>query len=60
MLNDFEKLLSLNEVLKIFRISRPTLCKWEKDEILQPIKIGNIQRYREKDIKELIENRNKS
>lgn len=45
-----EKLLTTKEVCRRLSISRVTVWSWEKKNILHPIRIGNMKRYKETDI----------
>ncbi len=47
------ELLTCEEVLKIFHISRPTLRRWEKKRKLVPIRIGRRMLFRKVDIDNL-------
>jgi len=43
-------LISADKVLEILDISRTTLWQWDKKGITQPIRLGNLKRYRRSDI----------
>lgn len=53
-----DKLISTKEVCTLLSISRVTVWNWEKKNILRPIRIGNMKRYRLTDI-ESISKRNR-
>jgi len=44
------KLLTCQEVLKLFHISRPTLRRWEHDKKLIPIRVGRRMLFKQSDI----------
>lgn len=46
-------IFTAEQVLKMFHISRPTLCRWNKS-VLKPIKIGRRVYYKETDVRQLI------
>jgi predicted DNA-binding transcriptional regulator AlpA len=45
-----EKYLTADEVANKLGVTRVTLWQWNKKEILKPLKIGNVLRYRQSDI----------
>ena len=47
------ELLTCDEVLKIFHVSRPTLRRWERNKKLVPIRIGRRMLFRKVDIDNL-------
>lgn len=49
--------LTVPEVMQTFKVSRKTLERWEKDGILIPLRIGVNVRYREADVRALIDGR---
>ncbi len=49
-----EKLLSLSDVTEFFKISRRTAYYWIQKQILKPVKIAGILRFRNSDIQKLI------
>jgi excisionase family DNA binding protein len=49
-----DKLLTVEETAEIFKVSKVTLWRWQKDGTLMPIRIGGKTRYRESDIQRLI------
>lgn len=50
-----EKLYTSEEVCKILRCSRPTLHRWKRDGLIPFVRIGTNIRYKESDLKKLIE-----
>ncbi len=54
-----EKLLTTKEVCRRLSISRVTVWSWEKKNILHPIRIGNMKRYKEADIEAIGRNKKK-
>jgi len=51
------KLLTTEQVCEMLHISRITLYHWDKKAITNPIRLGNLKRYRLTDIEELIKDR---
>ena len=49
--------LTASEVMDVLKVSRKTLERWEKDQLLIPVRIGGTIRYREADVAALIEQR---
>ena len=49
-----EELLTINEVVKKYNVSRSTLQRWEKLEYLLPVRLGKKVLYRTEDIKSAI------
>ena len=49
------ELLTVEEVMKVLRISRPTLYRMLKSSKLQPVKIGKRTLFEMKDIRSLVE-----
>lgn len=47
-------LLTGEQVCKMLSISRVTLWDWDKKRITDPVRLGNLKRYRLSDIEELI------
>lgn len=47
---DPDILLTVDEAAEFLKVSRVTLWTWEKKGILNPMKIGNMVRYRKSDI----------
>lgn len=45
-----EEYLSRKEVAAIFKVSLPTIHDWNKKKILNPLRVGNLIRYRRSDI----------
>lgn len=58
--NVSEDYITLDEVMKIFRVSRNTLWRWNRDKYLCNIKFGNKILYKKSDINKLIEGRSYS
>ncbi len=52
-----DKLLSTNEVMKIFHVQKPALWVWAKRGYLKPIKLGNKNYYKQSDIDALLNER---
>jgi excisionase family DNA binding protein len=50
-----DKLLTVDETLKVLRITRSTLYRHMKSRLLTPVKLGNRTLFREKDIERFIE-----
>ena len=48
-----EKYLSIDQVCQLLGVSRPTLWSWNKNGVLESIRIGNLRRYRSSDIQAL-------
>ena len=54
-----DKLLTRKETAKMLSVSLVTLCDWEKKNIIQSYRIGNLVRYKKSDIiKALIKKNN--
>lgn len=51
------KLLSVQETMELLGVSRSTLWLWENRELLKPINVGGIEKYRYTDVMDFI-NRN--
>jgi len=49
--------LTASDVMDVLKISRKTLERWEKHQLLIPVRIGGTIRYREADVEALIEQR---
>jgi len=49
-----EELLTINEVVEKYNVSRSTLQRWEKLEYLLPVRLGKKVLYRTEDIKSAI------
>jgi excisionase family DNA binding protein len=57
--NQLEKLMSIKDVCKYFSISKPTIYKWVRLEILPtPLKIGGLVYFKMKDIEKVITKNN--
>lgn len=50
-----EKLLTTTEACELLRCSRPTLHRWKRDGLIPFVRIGTNIRYKESDLKKLIE-----
>ena len=48
-----EKFLTTEEVCDLLRITRVTLWTWEKKGVINPVRLGNLKRYRLTDIEKL-------
>lgn len=53
-----EYYITPDEVMKIFKVSRNTLWRWNRDKYLCAVKFGNKIFYRKSDVNKLMENRN--
>ena len=51
-------LLTADEVQDLLRITRSTRWHWDKKGILNPMRMGNLLRYRKSDIDTLIKEKN--
>ena len=49
-----EKLYTAEEACKLLRCSKPTLHRWKKEGIIPFVRIGTNIRYKESDIKNLL------
>jgi uncharacterized protein YfkK (UPF0435 family) len=49
-----EELLTINDVVKKYNVSRSTLQRWEKLKSLLPVRLGKKVMYRTEDIKRAI------
>lgn len=47
--------MTLQEVARLFKVSRKTLQRWEKAGLLVPVRIGTTIRYRPEDIERLLD-----
>ncbi len=52
-----ERLLTTNEAVDFLRCSKPTLHRWKKEGIIPHVRIGHNIRYKESDLKKLIESK---
>ena len=52
---EMDKLLTSNEAVSFLRCSKPTLHRWKKEGIVPFVRIGTNIRYKESDLKKLIE-----
>jgi predicted DNA-binding transcriptional regulator AlpA len=48
-----EKFLTVDQVAEMLSVSRVTIWSWDKKEILNPVRIGNLKRYRLSEIENL-------
>lgn len=51
-----KKLLTVEDVLKLFHISRPTLMRWKKGGMLKSVRYGNRIYFRSSDIESVLDN----
>lgn len=54
-----EKLLTSEEACSFLRCSKPTLHRWKKDSIIPHVRIGSNIRYKESDLRSLLESKRK-
>ena len=47
---DDSELLTTTETARFLNIDRSTLYRWSRDGYLHPVSIGNVKRYRRKDL----------
>ncbi len=52
-----EELLTIDEVCSYLRCSKPTLWNWDRKNILKPIRIGRLVRYKKSQIENFINQR---
>ena len=50
-----DKLLSVDEAADLLSVSKMTLYRWDKNDILKRVEIGGQRRYRKSDIDRLID-----
>lgn len=50
-----EKLLTTAEACAFLRCSRPTIHRWKREGLVPFVRIGSCIRYRESDLKKLLE-----
>lgn len=50
-----EKLLTSEEACSFLRCSKPTLHRWKKEGIIPHVRIGSNIRYKESDLRSLLE-----
>lgn len=50
-----ETYISANQVSNLLGVSKPTLWRWEKENYLVPVRVGNKLRYKESEVKQLME-----
>jgi excisionase family DNA binding protein len=55
-----EKFLTVDQVCEILSVSRVTLWSWDRKGILNPVRVGNLKRYRLSEIESLGENTGKN
>ncbi|MFA7131644.1 MAG: helix-turn-helix domain-containing protein [Bacilli bacterium] len=54
-----ERLYTTEEVCEILRCSKPTLHRWKRDGLIPFVRIGTNIRYKESDLKKLLETKGK-
>lgn len=52
-----EKYLTIEQACNLLSVTRPTLWAWNKNGVLESIRIGNLRRYRLSDIEALADQR---
>jgi len=52
-----EKFISVEKVIELLSVSKPTLWRWQKSEYLVPVSVGGRNRYRMSDINRILESR---
>lgn len=50
-----ETYLTRKDLSENLKVTIRTICAWEKKEILKPIKIGHVIRYRQSDINKILQ-----
>lgn len=50
-----ETYISANQVSNLLGVSKSTLWRWEKENYLVPVRVGNKLRYKESEVKHLME-----
>ena len=50
-----ETYISANQVSNLLGVSKSTLWRWEKENYLVPVRVGNKLRYKESEVKQLRE-----
>ena len=55
--NDIDSLLTTEEACEYLRISRPTIHRWKREGFIPHIRIGNNIRYRESDLREVLQSK---
>ena len=50
-----ETYISASQVSTLLGVSKSTLWRWEKESYLVPVRVGNKLRYRESEVKQLME-----
>lgn len=51
------ELLTIDEVAKILKVSKMTLHRWDKSDVLRKIDVGGQRRYRRSDVEAITEKR---
>jgi predicted DNA-binding transcriptional regulator AlpA len=52
-----KELLTTDEVVSMLKVSKMTLWRWDKNELLTKISVGGVRRYRRSEVEALIVNR---
>lgn len=50
-----EPLMTVKEVADTFKVSRNTVYEWANTGVLPSVKVGGTRRFREQDVRDLIE-----
>ena len=50
-----ETYISASQVSNLLGVSKSTLWRWEKENYLVPVRVGNKLRYKESEVKQLME-----
>jgi excisionase family DNA binding protein len=50
-----DQLLTIGEAAKLLHVSKMTLYRWDKNDVLKRVEIGGQRRYRKSDIDRLID-----
>ena len=50
-----ETYISANQVSNLLGVSKSTLWRWEKENYLVPVRVGNKLRYKESEVKQFME-----
>ena len=53
------ELMTINEVVKVLGVTKPTLWRWDKIGYLTKVMVGNSIRYRSEDVKRIMNNKTK-
>lgn len=51
-----QQYLTANDVVRILHCSRSTLCRWQKNNRLVPVKLGKKVLYKKEDIDDFVNN----